>query len=194
MFARFTTAAQTSPWEKVRLESDRFYLRPISAEDSVDMYLYASDPEVVRYLPWEPAYSPEAVRPHLQEQVARRRRGESLEMAIILRETGRMIGSTNLMDMRAQRGQAEIGYLLSQFYWGRGIMTEATALTLGYGFCDIGLEKIIAWADEDNIASQRVMQKLGMTLAGAETRTVKYERRPYVRYQIERAAWEETNK
>jgi ribosomal-protein-alanine N-acetyltransferase len=193
MFARFTSPS-ASPWEKVRLESDRFYLRPISAEDAVDMYLYASDPDVVRYLPWEPAYSPEAVRPHLQEQVARRRRGESLELAIILRENGRMIGSTNLMDMRSQRGQAELGYLLAQSYWGHGIMTEAAYLTLGFGFREIGLEKVIAWADEDNIASQRVMQKLGMTFAGSETRTVKYERRPYVSYQIERAAWEETNK
>lgn len=192
MLARFTSAAHAWPWENLRFTGDRVLLRPLSVRDDLDMYLYASDPEVTRFLPWEPAPSPDSVRPFLEEQVARRRRGESMAFAIVFTETGRMVGSTDIMDMRMKRGQAELGYLIARPYWGRGLMTEAARLTLCCAFDTLGIERITAWADEENVASQRVMQKLGMTLSGNENRWVKGERRPYVQYALDRATWEAT--
>jgi ribosomal-protein-alanine N-acetyltransferase len=129
------------------------------------------------------------VRGFLQDQVARRRRGESIGFSIVHRETGVMIGSTDLMELKAARGQAEIGYLIARAYWSQGLMTEAARLTLGYGFSSLHLNRIIAWADQDNAASRRVLEKLGMTVAGSEYRYVKGERRPYVRFEIGKSAW-----
>jgi ribosomal-protein-alanine N-acetyltransferase len=175
MFALFSSSPNR---DDVILTGERLLLRPLAARDASDMFVFASDPEVTRYLPWEPETNIVTVRGFLQDQVARRRRGESMGFAVVLRETGVMIGSTDLMELKAVRGQAD-----------RGLMTEAGRLTLDYGFAGLHLNRMIAWADQDNAASCRVLEKLGMTVAGSETRFVKNERRPYVRYEVLREAW-----
>lgn len=180
--------------DDLRLDAGgRLFLRPRTVFDDAAMFAYASDPAVVQYLPWEPAPSVESVRPFLAESGRLRRRGTALDLAIILRETGEMVGQTDLMEMGRRgsvgRGQAELGYILARPHWGGGLMTEAARLTIAHGFGPLRLQKIIAYADQDNAASQRVMQKIGMHLAGGETRIVKGEQRPYVRYEITRAAW-----
>jgi ribosomal-protein-alanine N-acetyltransferase len=185
----FTLFSSTPNREDVVLLGERVLLRPLAVRDADDMFVFASDPEVTRYLPWEAETNVAMVRGFLQDQVARRRRGESIGFSIVHRETGVMIGSTDLMELKAARGQAEIGYLIARAYWSQGLMTEAARLTLGYGFSALHLNRIIAWADQDNAASRRVLEKLGMTVAGSEYRYVKGERRPYVRFEIPKSAW-----
>ena len=187
MFALFSS---TPNREHIHLNGAQILLRPLAVGDAEEMFAFASDPDVTRFLPWEPAPSADAVRPFLSEQVGRRKRGESLGFAIVYKPSGVMIGSTDLMDLKAQRGQAELGYLLARPFWGQGIMTEATSLTIDYAFGPMNLGRLIAWADQDNWASRRVLEKLGMNLVGMETRLVKGENRPYVRYEILRATWE----
>ena len=105
-----------------------------------------------------------------------------------------MIGSTDLMDLKVVKGQAELGYLLAKPYWGIGLMTEAARLTIDFGFRCLKLKTIIAWADEENLASRRVMEKLGMERTGDERRIVKGVVRPYVCYSIQRARWQVKDK
>lgn len=167
------------------LSGERICLRPIVEEDAEAMFAYARDPEVTRFLPWEPAPDVDSVRPFLREQVDKRRSGESLALAIVLRENNRMIGSTDLMDLKGGRTrQAELGYLLARPYWGRGLMTEAAALTAAHGFGGLGLSRLIGWADADNVASRRVLEKIGMRAHGSEIREVKGKRRLYIRYEM----------
>jgi [ribosomal protein S5]-alanine N-acetyltransferase len=181
---------KTPSYEDVVLEGGRIELRPLLAKDAEDMFAYVSDPDVTHYLPWEPALSVDSVRPFLIEQTGRRRRGESVGFSIFWKATGTMIGSTDLMDLKVIKGQAELGYLLSKSYWGLGLMTEAARLTINFGFECLKLKTIIAWADEENIASRRVMEKLGMERSGEERRIVKGVVRPYVCYAINRAQWQ----
>ena len=164
----------------------RLTLRPLSPEDAEAMFGFATDPEVTRFLPWESNTTLPAVRLWLSEQADRRRRGQSLGFAIVHNDTGMMIGSTDLMELKLRAGQAELGYLLARNYWNQGLMSEATHLTLAYGFDTMHLTKIYAWVDEANIASRRVLEKLGMQFAERETRLVKSEYRSYLRYEIER--------
>ena len=167
------------------LRGARVLLRPIREDDADAMFACARDPEVTRFLPWEPAPSVDCVRPFLAEQVARRRAGEALSLALVLLETGGVIGSTDLMDLEAPRPtQAELGYLLARPYWGRGLMTEAADLTAGYGFGTLGLSRLIAFADAENAASRRVLEKIGMRAHGSEMRIVKNEERLYIRYEM----------
>jgi ribosomal-protein-alanine N-acetyltransferase len=175
------------------LQGERVLLRPLCLDDADPMFAYARDPEVTRFLPWEPAPDVSSVRPFLAEQVAKRQRGASLALAVVLRETGQVIGSTDLMDLPGSGAwgwwrprQAELGYLLARPYWGRGLMTEAAALTVCYGFEALGLSRITAWADAENRGSRRVLEKIGMRVRGSETRTVKVEKRLYIRYEISR--------
>lgn len=191
MLRLFQPAPPPGMADNLRLMSDRLLLRPLSQGDAEAMYAYASDPEVTRYLPWTPAPDVESVRQFLREQMEKRRRGESLGLAIVLRQTGEMVGSTDLMDLRGSvRGRAELGYLLSRLYWGRGIMTEAARITAAHGFHALNLTRLAAFADADNAGSRRVLEKIGMRLAGTETRTVKDEERPYLCFEMTRQEFE----
>jgi ribosomal-protein-alanine N-acetyltransferase len=186
MFTLFSSATNR---DDVVLTGERVLLRPLATRDAAEMFVFASDPQVTRYLPWEPETNIATVRGFLQDQVGRRRRGESIGFAVLLRETGVMIGSTDLMELKAVRGQAEIGYLIAREHWNRGLMTEAGRLTIDYGFSSLHLNRVIAWADQDNAASRRVLEKLRMDVAGSEYRFVKNERRSYVRYEALRETW-----
>ena len=177
--------------DDLRLVGERVFLRPLCADDAPAMFDYACDPLVTRFLPWEPAPDVESVRPFLEDQVGKRRRGAALGLAVVLKETGQMIGSTDLMDLSFPTvlkwhgpKRAELGYLLARPFWGQGIMTEAAGLTLGHAFGALGLTQIFAWADAENASSRRVLEKLGLCTRGSETREVKGARRLYIRYEI----------
>jgi ribosomal-protein-alanine N-acetyltransferase len=175
--------------ETLLLTGERLVLRPLHVADTEMMFSYASDPEVTRFLPWEPATEVNNVRPFLEDQVGRRERRESLGLAILLRDSDEMIGSTDLMDLKRTRGEAELGYLLARAYWGRGLMTEAANLTMEHGFRRLRLNRIRAYADAENQGSRRVLEKIGMRVVGTEIRVVHQEDRPYVQYEIRRADW-----
>ncbi|MBC8140375.1 MAG: GNAT family N-acetyltransferase [Armatimonadetes bacterium] len=166
------------------IEGDRVRLRILRESDADAMWRIARDPEVTQFLPWEPMGTPQAILPFIRDQEARRKRGDALCFAVISKETGALIGSTDLVDMRRylQTG-AEIGYLLAKEQWGRGIMTEAANLTLRYAFDTLRLTRLVAFADVENRASRRVLEKLGMAQMDNEWRTVKNERRLYLRYE-----------
>ena len=79
------------------------------------------------------------------------------------------------------------GWLASGLpFWGRGLATEGATASLRYGFEELGLDRIISIAVPENLASRRVMEKLGMTLCG-ETR---FEGSDVVWYAVERQVWE----
>ena len=177
----------------MRLMGERVFLRPITMDDADGMFSCAGNADVTRFLPWEPAPNVESVRPFLTDQINRRKRGESLAFAILLKETGAFVGSTDLMKLQAGHatGEAELGYILAAPFWGSGLMPEAARLTLQFAFGPHLLRKrVSAYADTENTRSCRVLEKLGMTRTGVETRTVKKEKRVYARYEISRAAWE----
>ena len=70
--------------------------------------------------------------------------------------------------------KTEVGWRLDRSLWGRGLATEGARASLHYGFEELGLERIISIAVPENVASLRVMEKLGMTMGG-ETRFKGYD-------------------
>ena len=153
------------------------------------MWRIARDPLVTRFLPWEPMASPGSILPFIRDQEARRKRSDALCFAILDKESNQLIGSTDLVDMRRYLNTGgEIGYLLSREYWGRGIMSEAVGLTAQYAFETLKLSRLVAFADIENKASRRVLEKLGMQQTDNEWRHVKGERRLYLRYEMTRDA------
>lgn len=80
--------------------------------------------------------------------------------AVIDRSSGALIGECGLRQL--DQGQVEISYGLTQGAWGRGLATEASLAVLEYGFCISGLDEVVAIAKATNLASHRVMEKLGM--------------------------------
>ena len=87
----------------------------------------------------------------------------------IFLHNGTVIGDIALQDMDNKNRCCSLGYGLTKLaYYGKGYMTESVNLMLDYAFNNIGTERIFAHTLEQNIGSQRVLEKCGFTLEGRE--------------------------
>ena len=77
--------------------------------------------------------------------------------------------------------EAELAYTLTKASWGKGLATEAARSALTYAFEVVELPRVVAFARAENVASQRVLEKVGMTLVGPHT----YRGFPAVLYRVE---------
>ena len=59
-----------------------------------------------------------------------------------------------------------MGYWIARSFWGRGYATEAASAFLAFGFRELGLHRIWAWCIAENLASARVLEKIGMRQEG----------------------------
>jgi [ribosomal protein S5]-alanine N-acetyltransferase len=83
-----------------------------------------------------------------------------------MKETGAVIGNCGFPHIQFRTRGGEINYYVSPVYRGQGLAPEALNALLKFGFAEIGLQRIQARCDLDNLASERVMQKLGMKFEG----------------------------
>ncbi|NWG20964.1 MAG: GNAT family N-acetyltransferase [Chloroflexi bacterium] len=145
------------------LETERLHLRDFVAGDWPDVYAYSSDPDVVRYLPFGPS-SVEQTKEHIARCIAlaRAHPRHVYDMAVVLRAEQRVIGSCTLALLEYEPRHATFAYLFHRAYWGHGYATEAMRALFTYGFETLGLHRIADTCDARNIASVRVMEKLGM--------------------------------
>lgn len=151
----------------MHLETPRLHLREFVAGDWPAVLAYQSDPRYLRYYEWTDR-SPEDVRRFVgmfidqQRQEPRTR----FQLAVTLRDGGRLIGNCGVRLAAAGAHEGEIGYELAPDEWGKGYATEAARAIVRFGFEELGLHRIAAWTVADNTGSARVLQKLGMTLEG----------------------------
>ena len=148
------------------LETGRLSLRRLAPGDAADIFEYASDDEVTKYLTWETHQSIENARGFINFTLGRYERDEAGDWGIILKETGKLVGATGFAWYDSKNNRAEIGYVLARPYWGRGIMPEALSRLLKFGFEEMGLNRIECCHFLPNEKSGRVMQKAGMSYEG----------------------------
>lgn len=148
------------------IETPRLILRRMSVRDRNDMYEYASRDEVTKYLLWRTHKTPEHTKRYLEYVVSLYRSGQFFDFAIEYRKNSKMIGTCGFASIDENNRCAEVGYVISPDYKGKGIASEALDAMLRFGFCDIGLNRIEARYMTENIASRRVMEKCGMTFEG----------------------------
>jgi ribosomal-protein-alanine N-acetyltransferase len=146
------------------IETARLRLRPfVPADAAAHRRLYA-DPEVTRWLGGGPFVGEEAER---RSARALRRFVEQWEQrgfgvwAVLDRATGAFLGQCGLSALDALR-EIELLYAFHRAAWGRGLATEAARAALAYAFDAAGLARVIAVASPDNLASRRVLEKIGM--------------------------------
>lgn len=142
-------------------QTKRLLIRQLTADDFDVMYAVYSDAEAMRWVDdGQPISREECIRwiEITQKNYAAYGYGMS---ALVLRSSGAVIGFCGLVHPGGQP-EAEIKYALLRDYWGQGFASEATQGMIDYGVRTFGLRKIIATIDPDNLASQRVMAKVGM--------------------------------
>lgn len=144
------------------LETPRLRLRRMTMRDALDVYEYSRDPLVARYVLWDAQRNISEARGYIRYMLRRYRMGEPSSWGIVWKDTGKLIGTIGFMWIQWENASAEVGYSLSRDYWNRGIMTEALAEVLRYGFHTMNLNRIEAQHEVPNAASGAVMRKCGM--------------------------------
>ncbi len=147
--------------------TDRLEFREFAEDDWQAVHDYASDAEVARFMQWGPNTeqdTQEFVRKAIDGSRARPRR--RYELAICLRDTGRVIGGGALVVSDPDSRRGWIGYCLNRNYWNQGLGTETARALVAFGFERLDLHRIFATCDSDNNASRRVLEKAGMTREG----------------------------
>lgn len=145
-------------------ETERLRLRPFTAGDLEAVYAMQSDPEVTRYLYWDTRTEDEA-RAALEVKIAStalRREGEWVFFAAELRETGVLVADTVLKWLSAEHKTAEVGFIAHPAHHGLGYATEAARELLRIAFEELGMHRVVGHSEARNVASARVMEKLGM--------------------------------
>lgn len=148
------------------LETERLLLRKLVMEDAEDLFKYASEPSVSRFMPWGVHKTIDDSKGFLASILEAYERQQKLTWAIQLKQTGKMIGTIDYVSWQPKRSKAEIAYTLSHEYWGQGLMKEAADGLLAFGFNEMELNKIEAPIMLDNAQSRRLAEKLGMKLEG----------------------------
>jgi RimJ/RimL family protein N-acetyltransferase len=143
-----------------RLETDRLVLREWTADDAEPFAALNADPEVTRHLagPMTRAESDAAVeriRGHWDTY------GYGLH-AVELKADGRFVGFIGLAHHRALPDDVEIGWRLARDVWGRGLATEGALASRDAAFGVLGLARLVSLTTDENLASRRVMDKIGL--------------------------------
>lgn len=135
-------------------------------DDDEAMFAYASDPLVAEHTSWYPHISVEQSREHLRVVLDRYAEGQEAGWAICLKDDDRLVGTAGFFSWSVPHRRAEIGYSLARHLWNRGLMTEAVAAMLRFGFEQMNLNRIEARCKPANAGSARVMEKAGMSFEG----------------------------
>lgn len=148
------------------LETERFILRKVTKEDIEDMYLYGSDEEVSKYVTWNTHETIADTKGFVEFVLNKYVNKQVSPWGIEYKENGKFIGTIDFVWWQPNHKIAEIGYVISKDYWGKGLTTEVAKELVKFGFEEMDLVRVQARCDVENIASARVMEKAGMTLEG----------------------------
>lgn len=150
---------------KTSIETERLLLRELIPTDDAGMFELDSNPEVHIYLGNDPVKSIEEVREaiaNIRQQYLENGIGR---WAVILKETGEFIGWSGLKLEKNVNGHEtfyDLGYRFIQKHWGKGYAFETAKAFVDFGFNEMNLPVINAYADFDNLNSRKVLEKAGM--------------------------------
>jgi ribosomal-protein-alanine N-acetyltransferase len=150
-----------------RLETARLLLRELTADDVPALFALFADPLVTRYLGIEPFRQPEEAiwLVNMARELFQSRQG--VRWAIAPREhADQLIGTCGYNDWQQQDNCAELGYELARAYWRQGLMHEALAACLRFGFEMMRLNRVEAEVTVENTASARLLLRLGFQQEG----------------------------
>jgi ribosomal-protein-alanine N-acetyltransferase len=147
------------------LETERLILRQLAATDAQDSFLFLSDEETMRYYDPAPMTQLEQAEKSIERHRRRFAQHEALRWGIILKGENRVIGNCGY-SWDVDNRHAVLSYILSKHYWNKGIMTEALTAIIQFGFEHIHLHRIEAQVAYPNLASARLLEKLGFQEEG----------------------------
>ena len=150
--------------------TERLHLRPPQIEDAALIFeSYAQDPDVTKYLVWQPHKSVNETKSFLNRCVSVWAEGSAYPWVLTRNEDGKLIG---MVEVRIDRYKADLGYVLTKTEWGKGYITEAVRAIVAWGLSQEEIYRVWAVCDVENRASARVLEKVGMRKEGVLRRWI----------------------
>jgi len=151
----------------VSIETKRLLLRQYRIEDANAMYKnWASDNEVTKYLVWPAHKSEEVSKQYIEYLIRNYENKEVYDWGIELKEIHQVIGSISVVQQNPEIESVQIGYCIGKPWWRLGITTEAFQAIIQFFMEEVGINRIEARHDINNISSGKVMEHCGLKLEG----------------------------
>ncbi|KKY01695.1 GNAT family acetyltransferase [Paraclostridium benzoelyticum] len=149
------------------VETKRLILRRYTINDKDDMFNnWTSDEEVSKFLAWKPHKSVDETKSILESWILEYENMDRYHWGIEIKSNNQVIGDIAVFNLKENHCSCEIGYCLSRQFWNRGIMTEALSGVIDFLFKKVGLNRIVAMHNVNNIQSGKVMIKSNMKYEG----------------------------
>jgi len=137
--------------------------KPRLFDAAVIFKAYATDPEVTRYMVWEPYTELLPLERYLHHRINEWDAGNGYGYMLCLKGTEEPIGS---IDLTLTGFKADFGYVLAKPHWGKGYMSEALTFLVDWALAQPSIYRATAFCDVENPGSARVMEKAGMEFEG----------------------------
>lgn len=158
-----------------QIQTERLLLRDLEQADVASIYAYRRDTQVMRYLDrTEPSTEQEVtLLVHAAREQSWHKSRAFYLLGIVLRDENRLIGECGLgllfpNEDDAPADAAMIGFVLHPDYWGHGYATETASALLRFAFVELRCVCAYGGCLEENVASRRVLEKVGMTFQGVQ--------------------------
>lgn len=167
------------------LETSRLYLRKMMQSDFPLLCCHLQDTQVM--YAWGHAFSDAEVRKGIDKQLLSYKKYGFGVMAVILKETGELIGQCGLsMQPCGDREVLEIGYIFQKEYWHKGYATEAAIACKEYAFTRLNADEVFSLIRDTNVASQNVAKRNGMRVRGMFVKHYKGIDMPHCIFSVKR--------
>ncbi len=147
--------------DEVPPDTDRLAFRDWNAEDLDRFHAICSDPQVRQFVGDGQAWSKARTEQFIQSAIGMLHEHGFCQWPLIYKASQELIGSCGFVNTNTD---PEIGWRLAPKYWGQGLATEGARTVLKHGIQTLGFQRVIATVEAKNVASIRIIEKLGMTL------------------------------
>jgi len=148
------------------IDTPRLVVRQVTEPDLAGLMAVNGDDTVTRHLPYATWRSMDDATAWYQRITSIQATGNAVQFVILSRDDASVVGACLLFNFNEGSARAELGYVLGQAHWGRGLAREAIGALVGVAFGPMGVRRLEAEVSPLNQPSVRLLQSLGFTREG----------------------------
>ena len=148
------------------IPTERLTVRQLASADLPALLEVNGDNAVTRFLPYATWQSLTDADAWFARMEAMQATGTGIQFVVVEKSTQKSVGTCLLFRYDEGSSRAEIGYVLGRAYWGSGYMEEALRGLIQYAFSTIGLRRLEAEVNPENVASTGLLQRVGFQKEG----------------------------
>jgi [ribosomal protein S5]-alanine N-acetyltransferase len=150
------------------LETDRLILREIKRGDADSIFNNFSDDRVTEYYDLETFNNLSQAEALIEKLANGFHTKNQIRWGITIKPADELIGTCGFHEIEKEHYKVETGYELNPEYWGRGMMSEALHAIFSFAFKEMGVNRIEAFYDPENVKSKNVLERCGFLYEGTQ--------------------------